>query len=129
VHPVLVLLFLQVQYRDGPKSCVFTWQRGRLFDRAAAAMLHELCLEAQEAEVTGVEGARRTKWAPAPLSTLEMQKRGSQVRLCSETPSATAGCGSSPRFQHSLLAAFLQQHIGNIYLLQWCGTHVGGLAD
>lgn len=30
-------------------------------------------------QVTGVEGNRKTRWAPAPLSTLEMQKRGSQA--------------------------------------------------
>lgn len=66
-------------YREGPKSCEFRWNRGRLYDAAAAAMLHELCAASPLATVASVEGARKTKWAPVPLSTLEMQKRGSQV--------------------------------------------------
>ncbi len=51
----------------------------RLFDQPVAAMLHELCTAAPLATVTSVEGARKSRWAPVPLSTLEMQKRGSQV--------------------------------------------------
>lgn len=51
----------------------------RLFDHPVAAMLHELCAAAPLATVTSVDGARKSKWAPVPLSTLEMQKRGSQV--------------------------------------------------
>ena len=43
------------------------------------------CQEAPLAKVLSVEGHRKTKWAPAPLSTLELQKRGTQyLRLPGE---------------------------------------------
>lgn len=48
--------------------------------QAVAAMLHEGCVAAPLATVASVEGNRKSRWAPTPLSTLEMQKRGSQVR-------------------------------------------------
>ncbi|KAI7839931.1 hypothetical protein COHA_006325 [Chlorella ohadii] len=70
--------YIQVLYRDGPQACEFQWHRKRLFDQPVAAMLHELCTAAPLATVTSVEGARKSRWAPVPLSTLEMQKRGSQ---------------------------------------------------
>jgi DNA topoisomerase-3 len=70
-----------VLYRDGPKACEFRWNRGRLYDAAVAGMLHELCAGSPLATVTSVEGARKSKWAPVPLSTLEMQKRGSQASV------------------------------------------------
>lgn len=70
--------YIQVLYREGGQACEFKWHRHRLFDQAAAAILHEMCTESPTATVTGVEGNRKSRWAPAPLSTLEMQKRGSQ---------------------------------------------------
>lgn len=69
-------------YRDpqqAARTCEFKWHRQRLYDQAAAAALHELAAGAPHAVVTAVEGARKSRWAPTPLSTLEMQKRGSQV--------------------------------------------------
>lgn len=66
-------------YREGARSCEFKWHRQRLYAAAAAAMLHELAAAAPGAVVTAVEGNRKSRWAPTPLSTLEMQKRGSQV--------------------------------------------------
>ncbi|KAI3430642.1 hypothetical protein D9Q98_005235 [Chlorella vulgaris] len=70
--------YIQVMYRDGPKACEFRWHRTRLYDGAVAAVLHEMCAASPLATVVSVEGARKSKWAPVPLSTLEMQKRGSQ---------------------------------------------------
>jgi DNA topoisomerase IA len=54
------------------------WARGRLFDRDAATVFYEACAEAPTATVLEVRGARRLRHAPAPLSTLEFQKRGTQ---------------------------------------------------
>lgn len=72
----------------GPKretACRFSWARGHLFDRPAATLFHELCLAAGTATVTAVSGAQKSRWAPTPLSTLEMQKRASQyLRLPGE---------------------------------------------
>ena len=70
----------QQQQQGGSKSCEFRWDRGRLYDQTAATLLHEGCVAAPTATVTSVGGRHRSKWAPAPLSTLEMQKCGSQVR-------------------------------------------------
>eukprot|EP00798_Chlamydomonas_sp_ICE-L_P013708 gene13708-19601_t len=61
-----------------PASCKFDWTRGRLFDEDAASMLYEMCLEEPIATVESVHGQQRTRQAPAPLSTMEMQKRGTQ---------------------------------------------------
>ena len=60
-------------------ACKFAWDRGHLFDQVCAQILHEICLAEPHATVVQVSGAQKTKWAPCPLSTLEMQKRGSQV--------------------------------------------------
>jgi hypothetical protein len=80
LHYCLPTLRLQVLYREGPKACEFKWHRQRLYDRTAAALLHELCAAPPPlARVASVEGAKKSRWAPAPLSTLEMQKRGSTV--------------------------------------------------
>ncbi|KFM25533.1 DNA topoisomerase 3-alpha [Auxenochlorella protothecoides] len=59
-------------------GCTFAWSRGRLFDQPAAAMLHELCCDHPTATVAEVKGQQKQRWAPTPLSTLEMQKRASQ---------------------------------------------------
>lgn len=80
---------IQASLRTGPPpggaSCDFAWARGRLFDRDAAAAIYEACREAPEATVVDVRGARRLKHAPSPLTTLEMQKRGTQfLRLPGE---------------------------------------------
>ncbi|GAB4819974.1 hypothetical protein N2152v2_007020 [Parachlorella kessleri] len=69
---------ITVAYRASGESCDFSWDRHRMFDRAAAVVLHELCLESNLATVTKVDGRQRTRAAPVPLSTLEMQKRASQ---------------------------------------------------
>jgi DNA topoisomerase-3 len=68
------------------RTVEFAWARGRVFDRAVAELYHaRVAAPPQEAEVTAVTGARRTRAAPAPLSTLEMQKRASQaLRLSGE---------------------------------------------
>lgn len=63
-----------------PVQVEFKWDRHRLYDRETVAVLHQLCLEAPGAVVASVQGSRKTRWAPNPLSTLEMQKRASQVR-------------------------------------------------
>ncbi len=73
-----------MSYRSGTAACLFHWQRSRLYDQAAASLLHDMCAAARVARVEGVEGARKTKWAPVPLSTLEMQKRGSTVGISNQ---------------------------------------------
>ncbi|GIL96392.1 hypothetical protein Vretimale_2261, partial [Volvox reticuliferus] len=80
---------IHVAYREPPAAgggqCVFEWLRGRLFDEAAAEMYFEICQEAGPAVVVAVRGSTRTRQAPAPLSTLEMQKRATaKLRMSGE---------------------------------------------
>lgn len=64
------------------QQTVFKWQRDRLFDHAIAQAYLSRCISTDgtphPATVLSVDGTRKTRWAPTPLSTLEMQKRGTQ---------------------------------------------------
>lgn len=60
----------------GQRLTEFQWARGRLFDHQMALLLYEMCLFAGSATVTNVIGEQKTRRAPVPLSTLEMQKKG-----------------------------------------------------
>lgn len=63
----------------------FTWHRGNLFDERVARMYHDICTERPEATVEHVTGSQRRRYAPVPLCTLEMQKKGSQyLRMSGE---------------------------------------------
>lgn len=67
------------------QRCEFYWCRGRLFDQATAELYHARCLfdagrsEQPLATVTSVTGRQRTRAAPVPLCTLELQKKASQA--------------------------------------------------
>ena len=50
---------ISVAYRAAGETCDFGWDRHRLFDRAAAVVLHEMCLEANLATVTKVRAPAR----------------------------------------------------------------------
>jgi DNA topoisomerase-3 len=68
------------------RPILFTWKRGRLYDRIITLCLYEECLEANEAVVTQLEGRPKNKWRPIPLATVELQKRASRyLRIGSET--------------------------------------------
>lgn len=85
---------IHLSYRAADGSAEFAWQRHRLFDRDSAVLLYELCLDDPVATVLSNEGRDRHRMAPAPLSTLEMQKRATQYlrlpgarRLAQKPPS------------------------------------------
>ncbi|KAI9756066.1 MAG: DNA topoisomerase [Lichina confinis] len=59
-------------------SVTFGWDRYHLFDRMAVAILYERCVIAKKAEVTKVQDKPTSKWRPLPLTTLEMQQKGTQ---------------------------------------------------
>lgn len=54
----------------------FTWKRGHLFNQHAVFILYELCVENPRCTVTSVNARPTSKWAPLPLTTIEMQKKG-----------------------------------------------------
>jgi DNA topoisomerase III len=73
------------QGRGRGRACVFTWSRDRLYDQAISQAYYNTCVpggdqqqQPSQAKVVSVRGNRKTRWAPCPLSTLEMQKRGTQ---------------------------------------------------
>lgn len=51
-------------------SVDFSWDRVRLFDREACAVLLETCEEAVQAHVTNVQTRPKSKWRPLPLDTV-----------------------------------------------------------
>jgi DNA topoisomerase-3 len=63
------------------QRCEFSWCRGRLFDQGAAELYHAMCTGPEQpvATVTNVTGRQRTRAAPVPLCTLELQKKASQA--------------------------------------------------
>eukprot|EP00884_Botryococcus_braunii_P013362 jgi/Botrbrau1/22026/Bobra.0024s0040.1 len=86
-HVAEAFWFIHVAYRDGTKACDFKWDRGHLFDHAAAFLLYEMCIETPMARVLSVTGNEVKKLPPAPLSTLAMQKEGTKpsvLRLTGE---------------------------------------------
>ncbi|GBG58674.1 hypothetical protein CBR_g75 [Chara braunii] len=66
-------------------SAEFQWERGRLFDHMAAAVIYEMCQENPLATVCEVTGREKRKFPPFPLNTVELQKRASKwLRMGSE---------------------------------------------
>jgi DNA topoisomerase III len=63
--------------RDG-LNVKFNWQRGHLFDELLTRVIYEQCQDARIATITKVEAKPTSKWAPLPLTTIEMQKMGSR---------------------------------------------------
>lgn len=69
--------------RDGVNA-KFKWNRVRLFDRMTTTIIFERCLAARTATVTKMETKPTTKYKPRPLTTVELQKAGTQfLRLTS----------------------------------------------
>ena len=56
----------------------FSWNRNRLFDEYCSRLLYEKCLQNPEAHVLKVETRPKSKWRPAPLNTIELQKLASR---------------------------------------------------
>lgn len=52
----------------------FTWGRGVLFDHQCTLIIYESCVEAPTGTITKVLAKPTSKWAPLPLTTIEMQK-------------------------------------------------------
>jgi DNA topoisomerase-3 len=63
-----------------PQSASFAWCRGggRVYDRGLAVLLLESCIAVGQGTITQAGGREKTKWAPVPLATVELQKRASR---------------------------------------------------
>jgi DNA topoisomerase-3 len=66
--------------RAAAQSVTFGWARGngRVFDRTLAVVLLAQCTAAGHGIVTKADGRQKSKWAPVPLATVELQKRCSR---------------------------------------------------
>lgn len=68
---------IRVTHTRDRKEVIFTWQRHRLFDRAATTIIYERCLTARGAKITKLQKHETSRWPPLPLTTVELQRLGS----------------------------------------------------
>ncbi|KAK9462745.1 DNA topoisomerase [Lipomyces oligophaga] len=71
--------YLELFVRQEGIDVGFSWGRNRLFDRLVCTLIYENCLESGEnqARVVAMEDKQTSKWRPLPLTTVELQRRGS----------------------------------------------------
>jgi DNA topoisomerase-3 len=71
---------------DGePLEVRFAWGRHRLFDRLAALVLYEMCVERGVASITSVTARPTSRRRPTPLATVELQRdASSKLRIPSD---------------------------------------------
>lgn len=76
---------IDVSHTKDGVTAKFNWKRGKLFDRMATTIIFERCLAARTATVTKMETKPTTKYKPKPLTTVDLQKAGTQfLRLTSK---------------------------------------------
>ncbi|KAJ3278768.1 DNA topoisomerase 3-alpha, partial [Borealophlyctis nickersoniae] len=69
---------IEVSVRKDDVTAKFNWDRGHLFDHHFAVVLYERCMDNPTARVVSVQSRPKSRWAPLPLTTVEMQKVGSR---------------------------------------------------
>ena len=63
--------------KDGTET-EFKWSRVHLFDEQAVRALYQICCESPCCVITKVTSKPTSKWAPLPLTTIELQKIGTR---------------------------------------------------
>eukprot|EP00842_Homolaphlyctis_polyrhiza_P006873 jgi/Hompol1/775/HPOL_002573-RA len=63
--------------KDGIKAS-FNWSRGHLFDQHLVLVLYEMCVDDPVGTIVNVNAKPKSKWAPLPLTTVELQKTASR---------------------------------------------------
>lgn len=77
--------YIDVTVKKDDKNVKFTWERGHLFDRMAATLLLEGCMDNNSPRIGAVNVKETTKYKPYPLTTVELQKKGAQyLRMSSK---------------------------------------------
>lgn len=68
--------FINLSLKKGRKSFSFSWNRGHLFDRLLTVCIYQNCINEQSeyAVVKHVSTRPTSKYAPLPLTTVELQK-------------------------------------------------------
>ncbi|XP_021810979.1 DNA topoisomerase 3-alpha isoform X1 [Prunus avium] len=76
---------INCSHRSDEGVATFNWMRGHFFDYACAVIIYEMCVEEPTANVTKVRQQEKLKYAPAPLNTIQLEKRASiYFRMSSE---------------------------------------------
>jgi DNA topoisomerase-3 len=76
---------IELEIKKDGANCNFNWSRGHLFDQHCVFVLYELCVENPICTVSSVVSKPTSKWAPLPLTTIEMQKIGvSRLHMTSD---------------------------------------------
>lgn len=77
--------YIDLMVKKDNKNVKFTWERGHLFDRMAATLLLEGCMDNNSPRIGAVNVRETTKYKPYPLTTVELQKKGAQyLRMSSK---------------------------------------------
>ncbi|KAJ3163200.1 DNA topoisomerase [Geranomyces michiganensis] len=93
------------------------WARDRLFDQHLCLVLYEMCMDDPMATVVSMTRKPKSKWAPLPLTTVELQKAASRMmRMNSDRVMKVAedlynrGIISYPRTETDSFADSFQLH-------------------
>ncbi|KAI8915780.1 DNA topoisomerase, partial [Gorgonomyces haynaldii] len=68
---------LEAIVKESEYNVKFKWQRDRLYNEQAIQAFYDLCHNKQ-AKIVKVEAKPKSKWAPLPLTTIELQKSASK---------------------------------------------------
>lgn len=73
--------FIELNLRKSRKKFSFTWERGRLFDRLLVVSIYQNCINesAGDVIVKNITTKPTKKYAPLPLTTVELQKDCSKL--------------------------------------------------
>ncbi|KAI8926917.1 DNA topoisomerase [Entophlyctis helioformis] len=83
--------YIEVEVEQEDSKVAFKWSRGHLFDQHLVLVLYELCMDSPTGTITKVEAKPTSKWAPLPLTTIELQKIASRsLRMSSDRVMAVA---------------------------------------
>ncbi|CAM2722218.1 unnamed protein product [Rotaria socialis] len=63
---------------EAGEFCEFTWERNRLFEHQPCLVIYDMIMDEPLAKVMDVKSKNKSKWRPAALDTVEMEKLASR---------------------------------------------------
>jgi len=63
---------------NSEQICEFLWERNRLFEHQPCLTIYDLIMDEPMAKVVDIKSKRKSKWRPAALDTVEMEKLASR---------------------------------------------------
>ncbi|KAI8823445.1 DNA topoisomerase [Fimicolochytrium jonesii] len=108
----------------------FEWTRDRLFDQHLTLVLYELCMDNPMATVVNVLSQPKSKWAPLPLTTVEMQKAASRfLRINSDRVMSVSSKLLHPKAKLALIFSQLAEGLYQRGILSYPRTETDIFAD